>query len=142
MSKFIKSILMDLATLAAIITIGCGIVAVTTSPVAAQTPNPNVPAVCDGITATGGSCGSGSTDMNALIKNIINIFSWIVGIAAVIMVIWGGFSFITSSGDPQKAAKARNTILYALIGLVIVVMAQLIVRFVVGLFTIGPKATP
>lgn len=70
------------------------------------------------------------TELNKLIKNIVNIFSIIVGIVAVIMLIVGGFNFITSGGDSGKVTSARNTILYAIIGIVIVVFAQVIVRFV------------
>jgi cytochrome bd-type quinol oxidase subunit 2 len=68
--------------------------------------------------------------LNSLIKNIINIFSVVVGIVAVIMIIVGGFRYITSGGDSGNVTTAKNTILYALVGLVIVALAQFIVRFV------------
>lgn len=70
--------------------------------------------------------------VNDLIADIINILSVIVGIVAVIMIIWGGFKFITSGGDAGRLTSAKQTILYALIGLVIVALAQFIVRFVLG----------
>lgn len=69
-------------------------------------------------------------ELNNLIQNIVNIFTIIVGIVAVIMIIVGGFNFITSGGDSSKVTSARNTIIYAIIGLVIVVFAQVIARFV------------
>jgi hypothetical protein len=56
----------------------------------------------------------------------------IVGVAAVIMIIIGGFRYITSSGDSASVNSAKNTILYAIIGLVIVALAQVIVRFVLN----------
>ena len=68
--------------------------------------------------------------INDLIANIINIFSIIVGIVAVIMIVFGGFKFITSGGDSAKVTAARNTVLYAVIGLIIVALAQIIARFV------------
>lgn len=68
--------------------------------------------------------------VNDLIAQGINIFSVIVGIVAVVMILVGGFRYITSSGDSAKLTSARNTIVYALIGLVIVVFAQFIVKFV------------
>lgn len=71
-----------------------------------------------------------SKPLTNLIANIVQILSVIVGIVAVIMIIWGGFKFITSGGDSGNVASARNTIIYALIGLVIVALAQIIVRFV------------
>jgi hypothetical protein len=61
---------------------------------------------------------------------IINIFSWIVGVVSVIMIIYGGFRYITSGGDSNSVTSAKNTILYAIIGLVIVALAQVIVNFV------------
>mgnify|MGYP000844159813 CR=1 FL=1 len=81
-----------------------------------------------------GNC-SGQADetaLNGLIAKIVNIISVIVGIVAVIMIIFGGFKYITSGGDSGKVSGAKNTILYAIIGLVIVALAQFIVRFVLG----------
>ena len=72
------------------------------------------------------------TDVNDLIADVINIFSVIVGIVAVIMIIYGGFRYITSGGDSSKVTDSKNTILYAIIGLVIVAFAQFIVKFVLA----------
>lgn len=69
-------------------------------------------------------------NVNRLITKIINIMSTIVGVIAVIMIIIGGFRYITSGGDTTKVSGAKNTILYGLIGLVIVALAQIIVKFV------------
>lgn len=71
-------------------------------------------------------------NVNDLVTDIINVFSVVVGIVAVIMIIIGGFRYIVSGGDSGKVGDAKNTILYALIGLVIVALAQFIVRFVLG----------
>lgn len=73
-----------------------------------------------------------TSKLNQLITNIVNIFSIIVGIVAVIMIIIGGFKYITSGGDSGNVTSAKNTILYAVIGLVIVALAQFIVRFVLA----------
>ncbi len=73
-----------------------------------------------------------SGDVNNLISDIVNILSVIVGIVAVIMIIVGGFKYITSGGDSNKVSSAKNTILYAIIGLIIVALAQFIVRFVLS----------
>jgi len=48
------------------------------------------------------------------------------------MIIFGGFKYITSGGDAGGVTGAKNTILYAIVGLVIVALAQVIVRFVIG----------
>jgi cytochrome bd-type quinol oxidase subunit 2 len=87
------------------------------------------PANC--ATTTGGS----GEKVNSLISDVINIFSLIVGVVSVIMIIIGGFQYITSSGDSNKVGTAKNTILYAIIGLVIVALAQFIVRFVLSRVT-------
>lgn len=66
---------------------------------------------------------------------INDVYSLIFGIAggvAVIIIILGGIKFITSQGDPQAIAKARNMIIYAAIGLAVSISAFIIVTFVVG----------
>jgi len=78
------------------------------------------------------STGQGVSKFNSLLTEIINVFSVIVGIAAVIMIIYAGFRYITSGGASDKVGNAKNTILYALIGLVIVALSQLIVKFVLN----------
>ena len=70
--------------------------------------------------------------INNLIGDIINIFSLIVGVIAVIMIIVGGFRYITSGGDSTNISSAKNTIMYAIIGLIIVALSQTIVRFILG----------
>lgn len=75
---------------------------------------------------------SSSSSVEKVVTLVINIFSWVVGVVAVIMIIYGGFQYITAAGDSTKVGNAKNTILYALIGLVIVALAQVIVRFVLG----------
>lgn len=74
----------------------------------------------------------GQTTVNETITNVINIFSVIVGIVAVIMLIFGGFRYVTSGGDSGNIGNAKNTILYAIVGLVIVAIAQAVVQFVLG----------
>lgn len=56
----------------------------------------------------------------------------VVGIVSVIMIIIGGFKYILSTGDPSKVNSAKNTILYAIVGLAIAVSAQLILLFVIN----------
>ncbi len=65
-----------------------------------------------------------------IIATVINIFSLVVGVISVIMIIIGGLKYITSGGDSGNVTGAKNTILYAVIGLVVVALAQIIVRFV------------
>lgn len=73
--------------------------------------------------------------INDIIQVVINIFSLIVGVISVIMIIIGGLKYIISGGDTGNVTGAKNTILYAIIGLVIVALAQFVVRFVLGRVT-------
>lgn len=74
--------------------------------------------------------GTAEDNVNNLITSIINIFSAIVGVIAVIMIVYGGFRYITSGGDSGKISSAQQSIIYAIVGLIVVALAQVIVRFV------------
>lgn len=63
-------------------------------------------------------------------KTVIGLTFAIGGAVAVIMVVIGGFQYVLSNGDPQRAAKAKNTIIYAIVGLVVAISAFTIVNFV------------
>lgn len=87
------------------------------------------------VTQATGDCqdgGAAEQQVNNLLTDVIDIFSIVVGVVAVIMIIIGGLRYITSGGDSGNITGAKNTILYAIIGLVIVAMAQFIVRFVIA----------
>ena len=64
-------------------------------------------------------------------KQITNTILYIVGIIAVIMLIIGGIKYVLSGGDAKKVTDAKNTVLYAIIGLVIAFFAYAIVNFVI-----------
>ena len=68
--------------------------------------------------------------MNEIIHTIINTVIFVVGMLAVIMIILGGVNYATSQGDPNKVNKAKSTIMYGIIGLVICLLAFAIVNFV------------
>lgn len=79
-----------------------------------------------------GRCETGddaTQKINDLIRSVINLLSAIVGVIAVIMIIVGGLRYITSGGNDTSVTSAKNTILYAIIGLIIVALAQILVRF-------------
>lgn len=85
-----------------------------------------------GVEATGTDVSAEEADskVNGIVTLAINSFSWIVGIISVIMIIIGGLKYIMSGGDSGNVTGAKNTILYAIIGLVVVALAQVIVLFV------------
>jgi hypothetical protein len=88
-----------------------------------------------------GTNGAGGSTQNAqqagknvdsTVTSVINILSTIVGVVAVIMIILGGFRYITSGGSSERVTSAKNTLLYAIIGLVVVALAQVITNFVLN----------
>lgn len=78
-----------------------------------------------------------TSQINNIVHTIVNLLSAIVGIVAVIMIIVGGFRYITSGGNDTSVTAAKNTILYAIIGLVVVALAQVVVRFTLSKLTNG-----
>jgi len=90
--------------------------------------------VCNALGSNAGCTSTPANGINLtnLAVDIINILSIVVGIVAVFMIIIAGVRFITSNGDSNNVASARNTIIYAIVGLIVVALAQVIVQFVVG----------
>lgn len=66
-----------------------------------------------------------------LAKNFVNIMLFAVGILAVIMLIWGGIRYVLSGGDSGAVSSAKKTILYAVVGLIVAILAYAIVNFVI-----------
>ena len=66
---------------------------------------------------------------------VTNTVLYIVGIVSVIMLIYGGLRYVISGGDSKKVTDAKNTILYAIIGLIISILAFAIVNFVINAIT-------
>ncbi|MCA1807366.1 MAG: hypothetical protein LC687_05920 [Actinobacteria bacterium] len=101
--------------------------------VAPASASAQLESVRDGINKTGDDLNKGDAEgqVDSLVATIIDILSLIIGIIAVIMIIVGGLKYILSSGDASNVTSAKNTILYAIVGLVIVAFAQAIVAFAI-----------
>lgn len=84
--------------------------------------------VRSGINATG---TSGGVTLESAVANIVNMLLFIVGVVAVVVIIIGGIMYATSAGDPGRAKKAKDAIMYAVIGLAVAILAYAIVNFVV-----------
>ena len=78
------------------------------------------------------------TEDDGLIKKVVNLLLWAIGIISVIMIIIGGIRYATSNGDSNQVTAAKNTIMYAVIGLVIAIFAYAIVKFVFVQITTPP----
>ena len=82
--------------------------------------------------ANGQSCSSADNkNLGGIIKAVVNILIFIVGVVAVIMLIIGGFRYVLSGGDSAGVEGAKNTILYAIIGVIVAIMAYAVVNFVI-----------
>lgn len=76
----------------------------------------------------------GTDGAPVLVQQLINTLLYVIGIIAVIVIIVGAIRYVTSDGDSNKVSSAKNTILYAVIGLVVAMLAFAIVNFVVAQF--------
>lgn len=85
----------------------------------------------DGLKSTG---QDGGPTVEEVIQAITNLLLFIVGAAAVIFLIYGGIQYVTSGGDEGSTKSAKNTILYAIVGIIIAVAAYAIVNFVLDAF--------
>lgn len=127
-----------------------GLALLVTAVVPVFTPQPAVAAsaqaLCEGSggtwkadtkAANGGICSSsdGRTVLGT-IQQVTDVLVFITGAIAVLMIVVGGLRYTTSAGDQAAMTGAKNTIMYALIGLVVAVMAYAIVHFVLGAFNI------
>ena len=75
--------------------------------------------------------GSGPADPVNGVIDVVNVVIGVLGVVAVIVIIFGGVQYMTSAGDSGKVKKAKDTILYGVIGLIICILAAAIVNFVI-----------
>lgn len=135
MSRYALIIIALFASLAVILSLNRAMAVDVISPACQNIPaGGEVPAVCnDNQTATGDSNDDNPLfGPNGIITKVMQIMVAIVGILAVITLMISGVKFITSGGDADGAASARRGVLYAMIGLLIAMLAQAIVSFVLG----------
>lgn len=77
-----------------------------------------------------GDLGLGTTTLSELIKSIIQVILGFLGVIAVLIILWGGFVWMTAGGEPDKVDKAKKMIYSGIIGLVIIFAAYAIASFV------------
>jgi len=88
-----------------------------------------------GGTWNGSACTqAGQANLSQVVKTIVNVLLYVIGVVAVIVIIIGGIRYTTSGGNAASVSAAKNTILYAVIGLVVALLAYAIVNFVIGVF--------
>jgi len=87
---------------------------------------------CQGLSQVGpDGCATKGNQVNNVVKTVVSIISYIAGALAIIMIMISGFNFMTANGDAQKITKARNSLIYAMIGIAVAASAQVIVNFAV-----------
>ena len=84
-----------------------------------------------------GEATGGESSLRSIIVKVINYFLGFLGLIAVIMIIYGGFTYVTAAGKQEAVDSAKKTILYAIVGIVIILLSFAIVNTVVGVATDG-----
>lgn len=118
MKKIVK-LLLPILIMGVVIILGAGTVSALTLQEGAEA------ARCDG-------CPADLFGDTGVFRQVTNVILYIVGIIAVIMLIIGGIKYVISGGDSKKVTDAKNTVLYAIIGLIIAFLAFAIVNFVIS----------
>ena len=117
---------------ASIVALGAVTIALAGVPVEAASCGSAKQCIDQGLTASGASGTPG--DLSTILTTVTNILLFLMGAVSVIMIIIGGFRYVTSQGDQTQMQSAKNTILYAVIGVVVSIAAYAIVSFVVAQF--------
>lgn len=135
MKTSIKRTLLSLFAVPALAaTLGLGVLSTS---VYAENPN-----ACDGTGKVTGikegkNCaktGDQKGNLGNLIEDVTNVLLFIIGAVAVIMIIVGGIRYVISNGDSAQITSAKNTILYAVIGIIVALLAYAIVNFIITEF--------
>ena len=97
--------------------------------------------VCTNTEETGGglagcrdevSLEKKSGDTPSYLETLTNVFIYAGGVVAVAFLIFGGVKYVNSAGDAARVQSAKNTIVYAIVGLIVVALARAIIGFVIG----------
>ena len=109
------------------------ILATPTMEVAASTPTCGTAAECIRSGLDSSATGT-SGSVSDIIGTVVNVLLFLLGAVCVIMIIVGGFRYVTSNGDQSAVKAAKDTILYAVVGLIVAIAAYAIASFVVSYF--------
>ncbi len=124
-SRLVQKMLMSMALV-------FGVATVSVAPVGAINV---IKDACTGANSTTTVCdAAGKDDAGNLIENVIGILLWAIGVISVIMIVVGGIRYALSAGNSSSITAAKDTVLYAVIGLVVALLSYAIVKFVVGWF--------
>ncbi len=116
----------------------CGAVSVPCFAGGLGSPKDNAKSALDGMGASEAVCDEGDEDceshlgdeLTSDIRKVLTFIFSLMGIVAVIVIILGGFHFLTSTGDPGKIKKGKDTIIWGIVGLLVVLFSFAIVNFI------------
>ena len=131
-----KKIIKQLAAVAVVPVVGAAI------GLNSATAGAQVDEINKGIDAIGGSSSTATLQVNDIVLAVVNWLLFAVGVISVVMLIVGGIKYATSAGDSNKVTSAKNTIMYAIIGLAVAVLAFAIVGFVMNTLNGGTVQGP
>ena len=131
-----KKIIKQLAAVAVVPVVGA------TIGLNSATAGAQVDEINKGIDAIGGSSSTATLQVNDIVLAVVNWLLFAVGVVSVVMLIVGGIKYATSAGDSNKVTSAKNTIMYAIIGLAVAVLAFAIVGFVMNTLNGGTVQGP
>jgi hypothetical protein len=116
---------------------GCGAIAAPCFASGLGKPSENAKNALEGMGSDGTVCDADDPDCDNVgdefmsdLRNILTFIFSLMGIVAVIVIILGGFHFLTSTGDPGKIKKGKDTIIWGIIGLLVVLFSYAIVNFI------------
>lgn len=132
--RSLQNALLVPALVLAAVALPVGAAVLTSDQVAAQNVKEQIE---KGVVAAGGGSNSDGSTLNGMIKTGINALLFIIGAVSVVMIIYGGFRYVTSGGESGAVTNAKNTILYAVIGLVVALVSYAIVGWVLANVTTG-----
>ena len=109
-------------------------------PMAANAASTVFDTACNGNEDTALCQQKKDSDVVASVRKVINTLLYILGAVSVLIIIVGGVLYVVSGGDAASVKKAKDTIMYAVVGLVVAILAYAIVNFVISLFPATPVA--
>ena len=110
-----------------------GLIAAPLVPATVLAQNSPIDSIEQGTKDVGGR-GANTDELANNLKTIVNVLLFVLGAIAVIMIIIGGIRYTTSNGDASATKGAKDTVLYAVVGLIVAILAYAIVNFVLGAF--------
>jgi len=93
-----------------------------------------IAALADTLGLSNADVGLSKSSLVDMIANIVKTGLTLVGAIALAMLVYGGFMYVTAAGDDSQIKKAKNIIVYAIIGIIVIGLAYSLVAFVIGAF--------